>query len=664
MPPYYRKRYYKRNYWNWRHRRNAFRRRRFRKTFFRKPRHRRVRKFRFYKRNQKKLKKLRLQQFQPSYIRKCSIKGFLLLFEAGHGFFGNNFCCYKESYTPHNQPSGGGWSIQQLGLGNLFTQNQYFMNYWSHTNNGLNLVRYNGVKITLYRQPHIDYVFTYFNEQPKNSGKYWYPTFHPMKMLTYKNRIIVPSLDTQPNKRKIFKKIYLRPPKLLKNQWYFAQHLSSYPLINFAATAVSLSHMFLSSKSNNNNCSVITLNTDFFKKSAFQYAASETGYIPQDNVYIYGLNNGTIDLKNEKLINITYLGGMQREKGVPIGTQNLNQYKASQWGNVFYYEYFNHIRTSFISTSSPKALLKQTRNTTDTIGETEFAKIKFHPYHYTERYNPYKDKGDGNVAYWLSVSDATKNNWDPPKDEDLIIRGYPFWLMLWGWEDYTKKCGKIRDFDNNAILVLQSRYISGTHKYYVPLSDSFVQGRAPYDNDPEDITPNDNAHWFPKWKFQKEAIDNILMTGPGVVKAENQQSIQAFIKYNFFFKWGGNSSTLETISDPNSQPITPSPPGLYLQNEITDPKTPIENMLYKWDIRRHLLTQAATTRIKEIQTHDECLFTDGAETSTDYPIQAAPQEEKTPQTEKETLLLQLQQLEQFNNQLQQRLLKLQQLTEL
>lgn len=86
-------------------------------------------------------------------------------------------------------------------------------------------------------------------------------------------------------------------------------------------------------------------------------------------------------------------------------------------------------------------------------------------------------------------------------------------------------------------------------------------------------------------------------------------------------------------------------------------------MLYKWDIRRHILTQAATTRIKEIETYDDCLFTDGAETSTDVPIKTTSQTETTPQTQKETLLLQLQQLERFNNELQQRLLKLQQLTE-
>nr|UGV38992.1 MAG: ORF1 [TTV-like mini virus] len=664
MPPFYRRNYYYRNYWNYRKRRNAFRRKRFRGTFRRKPRRRRrVRKRKYFKRFSKKLKKLRLSQWQPSYIRKCTVKGFLLLFEAGHGRFANNFVCYKESYTPHNQPGGGGWSIQQLNLGNLFTQNQYFMNFWSHSNNGLNLCRYLGCRIDLYRQPNIDYIFTYYTEQPQNAGKYWYPTFHPMKMLTYKNKVTVPSLKTQPLKRKIKKTLYLKPPKLLKNQWYFQTHLSNYPLLSFASTAVSLNHMFLSSSSNNANITIPTLNTAFFMKSAFQYADPKYGYIPKEGTYIYGLRNGEPELKNEYRYNVIYLGSQYNTRGIPVGQNGWgDKYTKTQWGNVFNFNYLQHINTTFITNIAPDTLLNKT-NITSTL-PSQGLTLKFEPYYYNERYNPYKDKGDGNMAYWLSVSDATKNNWEPPADQDLIISGFPFWLMLWGFEDYTKKCGKITNFDDNMILVLKTKYISGTHKYYVPLSQSFIDGQAPYHNDASEISPNDSTHWFPKWKFQKEVIDSLLMSGPGTCKAEGQQSIQAFMKYYFFFKWGGNSSELETISDPISQPVTPSPPGQYLQNEITNPETSIENMLYKWDIRRHTLTQAATERIKQCETYEHSLFPDGIQTSTDipWPKKETSHQETTPQEEKQALLLQLQQLEQFNQQLQQRFLRLRQLT--
>ena len=150
------------------------------------------------------------------------------------------------------------------------------------------------------------------------------------------------------------------------------------------------------------------------------------------------------------------------------------------------------------------------------------------------------------------------------------------------------------------------------------------------------------------------------MTGPGVCKAENVQSIQAFMKYRFYFKWGGNSSQLETIADPNSQPLGPNPNNEQLSNEIIDPKTSIENLLYQWDVRRFQLTQAATERIKECETYDPCLFTDGTTTTTQE--ETTSQKKKAQKEEIQALQLQLQQLQQFNRELQQRFLKLQQLT--
>lgn len=148
------------------------------------------------------------------------------------------------------------------------------------------------------------------------------------------------------------------------------------------------------------------------------------------------------------------------------------------------------------------------------------------------------------------------------------------------------------------------------------------------------------------------------MSGPGTCKSPEQTSIQAKMKYQFFFKWGGNSARMETITDPMAQPITPHPNNQLLSNEIIDPQQSIENLLYKWDVRRETITAAAEKRIKEIETHDQSLFTDGtlhSETQTS-------QTETTPQEEKQALLLQLQQLQQYNEQLQHKFLRLRQLT--
>nr|UGV42539.1 MAG: ORF1 [TTV-like mini virus] len=656
MPPFYRKRFYRRNYWNYKRRRNWYRRRRPTKTFRRKRRHRRVRKTYFPKYFKKKLKTLTVRQWQPSYIRKSTIKGFLLLFEAGHGRFGNNFVPYKESFFQHNEPGGGGWGLQELSLSNLFTQNQYLMNIWTHSNSGLNLVRYQGCRITLYRQPETDYIFTYFTEEAINAGKYWYPSFHPIKMITYKNRVAVPSYQTQPNKRKTYKRIRITPPKLIRNNWYFQQHLSTFPLIRFAATAVSFNHMFLSSKSNNSNITLHVLNTKFFQHSAFQYADPKFGYIPKSGTYIYALENGYTDISKIPRKSVIVLGSQYYDEGEPLGEAWDKDKAKKKWGNIFMYKYLQHIQTTFLSTESPETFLSTTK-INDMIGQVT---VKQEPYYQDIRYNPYRDKGDGNLAYWKSISDATKNNWEPPDDPDSKISGYPFWLMLWGWEDYTKKLGKLKNLEENYILVLRSTYFNEIFPAYVPLGDSFINGQAPYRNDAEDITPYDRAHWFPKWKFQKEAIDTILMTGPGTCKAEGVQSIQAFMKYEFFFKWGGNSSKLETIADPNNQPLGPDPNNEFLSNEIIDPKTSIENLLYKWDIRRSQLTQAATERIKQCEIYDSNLFTDGIQTPEE--TSQTTQTETTPKEEIQTLLQQLNQLQQFNRELQLRFQRLKQLT--
>nr|UYM03212.1 MAG: ORF1 [Anelloviridae sp.] len=661
MPPFYRRKYYRRNYWSWRQRRNAFRRKRFRTTLRRKPRRRRVRKTRYYKNLNKKLKKLRVQVWQPSHIRRCQIKGFLLLFEAGHGRFANNFTYYKESYTPPRTPGGGGWSIQQLSLGNLYTQNEYFMNWWTHTNKSLNMCRYKGTKFHLYRQQETDWIFTYFTDLPKQAGKFWFPSFHPMRMLLDKHRVIVPSIKTQPQKRKLYKTVWVKPPKLMKTDWYFQQQIASFPLVYFAATAVSLNSMFLSHKSQNSNTTVITLNTRFFQKSAFQYTSPETGYQPKENVYVYALRNGEIDIKDEPKSNVTYLGETHvNDMGIPVGVTGWANYKSkNKWGNIFYYEYLNFIRTVFID-STPTTFLQNTQ-TGQKIGTT--AQVKTEPFIEYIRYNPYKDKGDGNMAYWKSVSDATHNNWEPPKNENLIISGYPFWLMLWGWEDHTRKLSEIRDLDNNYVLVLRSKYFSESYPAYVLLNESFVNGRAPYNNDPEDISTTDQRNWFPKWQFQKEAINNILMTGPGVIKAEGTQSIQAFLKYYSFFKWGGEPAAMENIADPNSQPISPTPNNFAFINEITNPETNIENLLYKWDIRRDTITPKGLQRITESPTNDFSMFSDGRTTSTDLPQKTTPQTQTTEKTQEETLLLNLQQLQQLNSQLQQQFQRLRQLTQ-
>ncbi len=152
------------------------------------------------------------------------------------------------------------------------------------------------------------------------------------------------------------------------------------------------------------------------------------------------------------------------------------------------------------------------------------------------------------------------------------------------------------------------------------------------------------------------------MSGPGVCKAEGQDSIQAFFKYDFSFKWGGDPATIEKISDPNSQPTSAIPREDSFRYEITNPKTSIHNQIYSWETRRDFLTQKATKRIKECPTNDSIMFTDGIQTSTDIPWKTTAQAQTSSEEETEEIFFNLQQLQQYNQELKQRLNRLRQLT--
>nr|UGV34892.1 MAG: ORF1 [TTV-like mini virus] len=658
MAPFiYRRRY--KNYYNrkpwWR--RLQYRRRRPRKTFRTKRRRKYwVRRYFSKKYYRKKLKKLTLKQWQPIKIRKSRIKGYLQLFEAGMGRFENNFAMYKESFTPPYEPGGGGWSIQQLGLGILYSQNQMFLNWWTVSNKGLPLVRYNGVKITLFRQPETDYIFWYDNEGPIPITKYTYASLHPIKLLLEKHKVIVPSMQTQPHKRKPFKTKWITPPKEMINKWHFQSHIASFPLLTFGAAAVSLQSMFQPRTAINNSITLHSVNTRFFQNPRFQYpGTSTTGYQAKPGTYIYGIHNGAVPLKENFIKDFVYLANtMLNDAGDTRGTSQIATYGAPHWGNPFYVKYLDGSMRTFITDKGYQDLMKDSninqKLSTIIPNPTE----KHEPYIYTLRYNPDKDKGTGNVIYWKSNLDS--QNWDPPDDPDLKIENFPLWLSLWGFEDYTRKLGKLRNLDQDWMLCIRTKYFSESLPTYVLVSQQFVDGEGPYNVGQDQLSLQDIQHWYPRFRYQKESVSAICQTGPAVCKSEYQKSIQAHIKYDFHFKWGGNPPTMENIFDPNSQPTYDTPDNIRLINEITSPTTSITNYLYNWDIRRDFLTQAATKRITESPENDFSLFTDGIPTTTDIPIHKEKTQEKTTQEKtQEEVLQQLSNILQYNQQLRLRL---------
>nr|UGV37863.1 MAG: ORF1 [TTV-like mini virus] len=663
MPPY--KRYW---YTNWRKRywkpkRNRyFRRRRFRRTLQRKRRKHRVRRKRFFKRF-KKLRYINLKQWQPNHIKKCKITGFLQLFGGGMGRMSNNFTAYKESWVPPHEPGGGGWGLQQFTLSNLYAQNTYLMNWWTRSNKGLNLCRYTGCELTLYRQQQTDYIFTYETEGPYTEPKYYYASLHPMRLLNDNRKIIVPSMASMPNKKKVYKRIKLKPAKELKNQWYFQQNFASYTLVKFAAVACSLNSMFQPTNKLNNNCTVNYLNTAFFTNPQFQFPdTAEWGYQPKPNTFIYGIQHPNTVHIETPIARIIYLGNTKfHDPGEEMANFKSTdsqaagtKYTKNFWGNPLYFRYYNGDWPTFITSKNPNEFLKkmelQPNATLKDMTDTTIT-WKHEPFVLQTRYNPNYDKGNENIAYWIRNDDPTQKNWEPTSDPDLQISKFPLWILLWGWEDYTKKLAKTTYLSQNWMLVVRTNSLPNKSQAYVILSDAFYRGQGPYDVDYSELPTQDIGHWYPRWRYQKEGIEDILNTGPGVCKLEKQKSVQAHLKYRFFFKWGGNPSSMENVYDPNSQPVYPTPNNQYFQNEIINPTESISNYIYQWETRRDFLTQNAEKRIADISIYEPNVFTDGTATTTEVQLQKAPQKKTTTEEENETLQQLLFNIQQQNQQL-------------
>ncbi len=226
------------------------------------------------------------------------------------------------------------------------------------------MVRYKWVKLKLYRQRHTDWVFTYQRDWPMEVTKYHYPSTHPQRMLMYHHKIIVPSYDTAPLKRKPYISVKIKPPNELINKWYFQQDLAPINLLMCSATACSLNYMFINPNAESNNITLNCLNTKIFERKNFEYPSETTGYTPKNGVYMYGVPQPPIAPAKVKTNDVIYLGNTTSNiEGTERGQVNtINEYTKQKWGNPFFSRYLNRDYEVFISTTQYNSLLNQKRH--------------------------------------------------------------------------------------------------------------------------------------------------------------------------------------------------------------------------------------------------------------------------------------------------------------
>nr|UGV37937.1 MAG: ORF1 [TTV-like mini virus] len=595
----YRRRYYRprtRRYWRRRTRRFVSRRHWRRKRY-------RVR--------NKKLKTLRLKQWQPHYIKRLKIKGDYPIFMTTSQRISNNLICYLESIAPWDWPGGGGFSIANFTFEMLYKENLTANNYWTVSNDNMPLFRYLGCHITLYTQPEVDYLFYWNNTPPMRATKLTYMSTQPQIMLQLKHVKVMKCRKT--NRKKPYKRIWVPPPTQMQNKWYLQHDLANVPLLQTIATVCSLDRKFLHANAKSTTMSFYTINTEEIQNHYFAETQGTQGYNPKNNVKLFGCLEppAKYSLTDIEIGSLTYLGQVYTQDA---GTKIKDIRAASTFtdkiqkaltnpglqGNPFYKEWLNPDSFVVKTTADLKTLQQNYATENEKLKATHFSwagnLLK------EVRYNPFKDKGIGNKVYLVNIlTQDHSHTWDAPLDDDIVWKDLPLYNLTWGYLDFQRKCGLNTAIDTNKCLVIYTDYVEPklTTKIYVPVDKKFTEGLSPYAH----ITyPSDHTNWHPKVRYQVDSANLIASTGPNTVKLPDNVSCEGHIRYNFKFKIGGEPAPMSVIVDPQEQPAHTFPNNILQTTSLQSPARPIEQLLWKFDERRGYLTKKAAHRIK---THKE-----------------------------------------------------------
>lgn len=614
-------------YWRrqWRRRRRPWRRR-FRIPF--RPRRFWRRRYRYrVRRPKRKISNIPIRQWQPTTIKRLTIRGQYPLFSGTTERIGNDNTAYIDSISPHDFPSGGLYSITVFTLAGLYELHEKARNWWTTSNCNLPLVRFMGATIKLYASSNVDYVTVPITcGELKASESLFQSTQPSILLLNRRKKVLLCKNFTQ--HKKTYKKLKIKPPALLLNKWYFQKELANYPLAMIISSAASFDRYYLPANAVTETIGFKSLNTKFFKFHNFKQKVPLEPYSPNTGTYMFAIG-GTTTIDAAKRENLILLGNtLDHFLGDTIGSMQAtgsgqDKWKAQvdkyfekrvNWGNPFHETYFDEDIDSGIvvifhieATENIKDKLK---NLTDQPLKNQHFLEPTMPFYIDCRYNPQADTRK-NATFVTRITEG-KTDWTQPTDQHLKTEGLPLWDLLWGWRDYLLKSGSPQHLDTDYIQVIISDHISPTdYDHYIPIDMFFIKGKSPYS---DHIKPYDYQNWHPKQNFQLQSVSHILQSGPATAKLPEKNSCEAHMTYRFHFKVGGCPPKMDNVCDPKQQPDYPQPGNLLSSILLQNPEYPIQYYINSFDERRGMLTAKAAKRIKKDTDIKETLFKSAGQT--------------------------------------------------
>uniref|UniRef100_A0AAU8H430 Capsid protein n=1 Tax=Alphatorquevirus homin29 TaxID=3048427 RepID=A0AAU8H430_9VIRU len=620
---------YRRRTWRVRRRRarRPFRRRRRGRYVSRRRRRRyyrrRLRRGRRRGRRRKHRQTLVLRQWQPDVVRHCKITGWMPLIICGSGSTQMNFITHMDDFPPMGYTYGGNFTNMTFSLEGIYEQFLYHRNRWSRSNHDLDLARYKGTTLKLYRHQTVDYIVSYNRTGPFQISDMTYMSTHPAMMLLQKHRIVVPSFLTKPKgKRSI--KVRIKPPKLMLNKWYFTKDICSMGLFQLQATACTLYNPWLrdttkspvigfrvlknSVYTNLSNLpdqegtrkSIINTKlqpdsltgSDFYKKG-WEYTYTRL----MASIYYQAVPNSTYNWLNYQTNYSQVLAKFKSKRN-----DSLQLIKKE-----FLYHYPSNITTDLIENYSlthdwglySPYYLTPTRISLD--WETPWTYV---------RYNPLADKGIGNRIYaqWCSEKSSNLDN----TKSKCIMKDFPLWACCYGYIDWIVKSTGVSSAVTDMRIAIICPYtepalIGSTPEVgFIPVSDTFCNGDMPF------LAPYVPIKWWTKWypmiAHQKEVLEAIVNCGPFVPRDQTKPSWEITLGYKMDWLWGGSPLPSQAIDDPCQKPTheLPDPDRHPRMLQVSDPtKLGPKTVFHKWDWRRGMLSKRSIKRVQEDSTDDE-----------------------------------------------------------
>nr|UGV42859.1 MAG: ORF1 [Torque teno virus] len=632
-------------YWWWRRRRRApwrrrrrwrLRRSRRRRTAFRRRgRRRRVRKrrgrwrrtYRKWRRGRKRRRhkrRLVLTQWQPAFIRRCYIVGFLPLIICGENTCARNFATHSDDLIS-NGPYGGGMTTTKFTLRIMYDEHLRHLNYWTVSNEDLDLCRYLGGTFYAYRHPTVDFIIQIHTSPPFLDTPLTGPSIHPGMLMLTKNKILIPSLKTRPSKKHKVK-IRFKPPKLFQDKWYPQSELCDTTLITVFATACDLQFPF-GSPLTNNPCVNFQVLGSVYKRhlsilpdklNSYKHYYDTNLY---SNVQLYQTFQTIAQIKPSATENGFSPTWQQCQNTNKLNTQGTNQPACN---DTWYYgtTYTNNIcdaakkiRTKYLSATRSALPLLQTvgdelleyhtgiySSIFLSAGRTYFETTGA----YTDIiYNPLVDKGIGNKVWLdpLTKEDAILNR----KQAKVLLEDIPLWAALFGYTEFAAKYTGDSAISANYRLTLRCPYTdpmlvdrNNEDQGFVPYSKNFGNGKMPGGSSNVPLTMR--IRWYPILFHQLELMEELVQSGPFAYKGDEKLCVLA-IKYIFRWKWGGNPVSHQIVRNPckGGSGARREPRSI----QAVDPKyvTPTLSF-HSWDFRRGLFGKASIERMsRESETN-------------------------------------------------------------